>query len=65
MRMILVTVLWCVKVSLISVFYEFIQQLPTCTKYMLNTVAATLVGTYVVIWIVVGMWMNMMLQRET
>jgi len=64
MRMMLVTVLWLVKGSFVMPYYEFAQQLPRRTKFLLYAITAILLTTYIGLWIATSLEMKMSLEFE-
>lgn len=64
MRMMLVTVLWLVKGSFVMPYYEFAQQLPQRTKFLLYTITAILLASYIGLWIATAVEMEMSLAFE-
>lgn len=64
MRMMLVTVLWCVKASFIMVYYAFAAQLPPFPRFLLYGTTGALFVSYISIWVITAMDMQIYLELE-
>ncbi|CCX07761.1 Similar to hypothetical protein [Tuber melanosporum Mel28]; acc. no. XP_002837329 [Pyronema omphalodes CBS 100304] len=64
MRMMLVTVLWCVKASFIMVYYAFAAQLPPFSRFLLYGTTSALFVSYIGIWVITAMDMQIYLELE-